>query len=127
MQEFDWEAAVREIDSACQGASASTSSRVGAATLVPDQTARETRSSKPGGPAWGHRQSTLDSFLGACGKPRGVVYGSGHCPPRTDADGGDHPGGDQMAAVSIDLDAARTWIYPGWGPYLVFLFRSLSC
>lgn len=113
-QEFDWEAAVREIDDACQLASASTSTSNPQGFATPVATA--------GAPAnlWRRggegRQSTLDRFV--------VDF---HGTKRTRNDDGNRfgsrgreakeeqnlVGGDEQLAVDIDLEAAKTWIYPG--------------
>ncbi|RRT73676.1 hypothetical protein B296_00014111 [Ensete ventricosum] len=113
-QEFDWEAAVREIDDACQLASASTSTSNPQCFATPVATT--------GAPAnlWRRggegRQSTLDRFV--------VDF---HVTKRTRNDDGDRfgsrgreakeeqnlVGGDEQPAVNIDLEAAKTWIYPG--------------
>ena len=107
MQEFDWEAAVREIDSACQRAPASTSGRENVVE-------RGSRSSKAGGYDRDPRQTTLDCFVGS----RGILSNeglrrSGCDPPGKVMDGGNKLSDDQISSVSIDLDAAKTWIYPG--------------
>ncbi|XP_064995810.1 DEAD-box ATP-dependent RNA helicase FANCM-like isoform X2 [Musa acuminata AAA Group] len=111
--EFDWEAAVREIDDACQLASASTSTSNPQGFATPVATA--------GAPAnlWRRggegRQSTLDRFV--------VDF---HGTKRTRNDDGNRfgsrgreakeeqnvVGGDEHLAVDIDLEAAKTWIYP---------------
>ncbi|XP_078441255.1 DEAD/DEAH box RNA helicase family protein isoform X2 [Wolffia australiana] len=101
--EFDWEAAVREIDSACQGSSASTSGRFIESNPV---------LSKREGPACRPRQTTLDYFVGARGKAIDAVHGSGHGFIVKRADSGDHRGDDRPCLVGIDLEAAKTWIYP---------------
>ncbi|URD88703.1 HELICc [Musa troglodytarum] len=112
-QEFDWEAAVREIDDACQLASvpASTSNPQGFATPVAT-TGAPANLWRRGGEG---RQSTLDRFV--------VDF---HGTKRTRNDDGDRFGsrgrdakeeqnfvcGDEQPAVDIDLEAAKTWIYP---------------
>ncbi|URD88705.1 HELICc [Musa troglodytarum] len=111
--EFDWEAAVREIDDACQLASvpASTSNPQGFATPVAT-TGAPANLWRRGGEG---RQSTLDRFV--------VDF---HGTKRTRNDDGDRFGsrgrdakeeqnfvcGDEQPAVDIDLEAAKTWIYP---------------
>ncbi|RWW20214.1 hypothetical protein BHE74_00028048 [Ensete ventricosum] len=110
-QEFDWEAAVREIDDACQLASASTSTSNPQCFATPVATTANLW--RRGGEG---RQSTLDRFV--------VDF---HVTKRTRNDDGDRfgsrgreakeeqnlVGGDEQPAVNIDLEAAKTWIYPG--------------
>ncbi|URD88700.1 HELICc [Musa troglodytarum] len=120
--EFDWEAAVREIDDACQLASvpASTSNPQGFATPVAT-TGAPANLWRRGGEG---RQSTLDRFV--------VDF---HGTKRTRNDDGDRFGsrgrdakeeqnfvcGDEQPAVDIDLEAAKTWIYPAIHPYVARL------
>ncbi|MQL72797.1 hypothetical protein Taro_005119, partial [Colocasia esculenta] len=106
--EFDWEAAVREIDSACEGPSVSTSSRPQPAAPIPHPPVQgPLRSHNLGKPARGPRQSTLDKFVGAHGK-----CSKGGGPEDAGTDVGGDTGGEQVVAVDIDMGAAKTWIYP---------------
>ncbi|KAK6940331.1 Helicase, C-terminal [Dillenia turbinata] len=87
MQEFDWEAAVKEIDIACEKTMPSSSNTSKPSTC---------------------RQATLDKFV-QLGQPRP--------PPNFDSPniGVQEPVklDDTSCSVAIDPQAAKTWIYPG--------------
>ncbi|CAN1235468.1 DEAD-box ATP-dependent RNA helicase FANCM [Linum perenne] len=113
--EFDWEAAVREIDVACQNASTSTSSL--------NHSRPENRASNFSNPLVNNgkrpsgscKQLTLDSFIGKAGPVRqekkwvvedtteGFV-GNNDIRAGVSGEGG--------CCVEIDREAAKTWIYP---------------
>lgn len=92
-QEFDWEAAVHEIDVACENTNKSSAS-----SLPIDHSHKKLGTS---------RQSTLDKFMGTTSV-------------RTENQSGRDrnsykEGGDEGAScVKIDPEAAKTWIYPGF-------------
>ncbi|KAL3503905.1 hypothetical protein ACH5RR_033746 [Cinchona calisaya] len=122
-EEFDWEAAVREIDVACAQTTASVS------TLNPktEETHKRLVPNKPNSfPSSSTRQSTLDRFIGIASnskwKPQeNLSYGF----PRNNNNynyksiisngGGEEVEGNAEESVSfvkIDPEAAKTWIYP---------------
>ncbi|KAL5559339.1 hypothetical protein UlMin_035550, partial [Ulmus minor] len=87
--DFDWEAAVREIDVACETAKAtSTSSPI----APPDNL--DNYKKKPGT----SRQSTLDRFV--VSKPQPESWDVGE------------PCDERVPNVEIDAEAAKSWIYP---------------
>ncbi|XVF63305.1 hypothetical protein PTKIN_Ptkin09bG0077300 [Pterospermum kingtungense] len=93
--EFDWEAAVREIDKACENTKPSSSSHFAASPpLSLAQNSKKNTS----------RQSTLDRFIGRVG-PRSPT--DNHRTVEVDIEGD-----DRVAFVDIDTEAAKTWIYP---------------
>ncbi|XP_065848114.1 DEAD-box ATP-dependent RNA helicase FANCM-like [Euphorbia lathyris] len=111
---FDWEAAVREIDVACQSAKPSTSlptnsysSHFGPPPNSSNYLSSSNNFTKKTVPC---KQSTLDSFFG-----KGVSIGS---PPRTPlvddpnqqywVEGNE----ERPCCIEIDPEAAKTWIYP---------------
>ncbi|XP_065847940.1 DEAD-box ATP-dependent RNA helicase FANCM isoform X2 [Euphorbia lathyris] len=111
---FDWEAAVRQIDVACQSAQSSTSLPTNSYSshFVPPPNSSNYFSSsnnftKKTAPC---KQSTLDSFFG-----KGVSIGT---PPRTPlvddpnqqywVEGNE----ERPCCIEIDPEAAKTWIYP---------------
>ncbi|XP_074571396.1 DEAD-box ATP-dependent RNA helicase FANCM [Curcuma longa] len=106
--EFDWEAAVQEIENACELASSSVSisNAQGFATPVVMTAPSIFR---PGGGKG--RQSTLDRF---------IVDSDATKRPRIDRSGvqaneeveQNLVGEDEGISVKIDLEAAKTWIYP---------------
>lgn len=110
--DFDWEAAVREIDSACQATIPSTSYS-GTSVAIANGAC-----SKPTLPLFRARQSTLDSFVNKKEKQKAEVK---IC---TESDFEDPAAGENWVrnnpsepddgdpAVSIDLEAAKNWIYP---------------
>ncbi|KAJ9167176.1 hypothetical protein P3X46_021846 [Hevea brasiliensis] len=111
---FDWEAAVKEIDVACQSANPLTSlpNYPSSSHFVPLQNNCNYVSSsnkilrKPRA----YKQSTLHSFIG-----KGVGLEHPHENPVVDdpdqqvaVDGED----ERVSCVGIDVEAAKTWIYP---------------
>ncbi|RWR86870.1 ATP-dependent DNA helicase mph1 isoform X1 [Cinnamomum micranthum f. kanehirae] len=97
--EFDWEAAVREIDVACQvvGSTSNGENFGKSKSTVPY--------SKPK-TFVGSRQSTLDKFVRTAGRssiPHVSHLENGN--PSFDT-------GDDSSCPRIDLEAAKTWIYP---------------
>ncbi|KAH0469571.1 hypothetical protein IEQ34_001129 [Dendrobium chrysotoxum] len=115
---FDWEAAVREIDSACESAIPSTTNGE-VLTPIPPPIGPSTSVASAGGvcpmpgvPLCRARQSTLDRYVGSFAKEKSKVCFQGnvaeaHC-VRDDASEAE----DGTPSVSIDLEAAKTWIYP---------------
>ncbi|KAJ4839280.1 hypothetical protein Tsubulata_011432 [Turnera subulata] len=117
--EFDWEAAVREIDVACENANNNPSSSNLATThFAPRQngagsggafSVNENCRKKFGS----CKQSTLDRFIGKVGRAgmQPKIPGSGRVECKDD---GAVLGGDEglMSCIDIDTEAAKTWIYP---------------
>ncbi|KAL5776376.1 hypothetical protein ACOSP7_009302 [Xanthoceras sorbifolium] len=108
--EFDWEAAVREIDVACETTKPPSASNSDAAFPHPDSTnfSSNDQSKKPSI----SKQSKLDKYFGNAGprpqvgpKPRQVGHG-----PRFDEECGEDD--EKTCYVEIDAEAAKTWIYP---------------
>lgn len=92
LQEFDWEAAVREIDTACQSSKPSTSNSTNF-NLCSKANKKPSTS----------KQSTLDKFFGNVGpKPQGTEEFN---------EGSSFD--ESLCHVQIDAEAAKTWIYPG--------------
>ncbi|KAH9757857.1 DEAD-box ATP-dependent RNA helicase FANCM [Citrus sinensis] len=90
--EFDWEAAVREIDTACQSSKPSTSNSTNFNLC-----------SKANKKPSTCKQSTLDKFFGNLGpKPQGAEEFN---------EGSSFD--ESLCHVQIDAEAAKTWIYPG--------------
>ncbi|KAK1276134.1 hypothetical protein QJS04_geneDACA001894 [Acorus gramineus] len=103
-EDFDWEAAVREIDSAFQQQHLPSSST---APLNQDDLGRPiTAISAPNRakPVGGARQLKLDGFL----ERKTIPFEDGGF------GGGDGGGHDGRVGVDIDMEAAKTWIYPGY-------------
>ncbi|KAJ7949704.1 DEAD/DEAH box RNA helicase family protein [Quillaja saponaria] len=108
---FDWEAAVREIDVACQNTKPSTSGLGGSSNFAHDNTFTKnpnvpiSKSLKKPGTS---RQCTLDKFVGKKEIPRSqsenVNIGEG--------DQNCFPGDDGVSCIDIAAEAAKTWIYP---------------
>lgn len=94
LKEFDWEAAVREIDVACQTGKPSSSS----CNLENHES--EKKKKKNGSNS---RQSTLHEFVGK-EVPRPQKERSWDTVERGD---------ERVCDVEIDAEAAKTWIYPG--------------
>ncbi|XP_038996507.1 DEAD-box ATP-dependent RNA helicase FANCM-like isoform X5 [Hibiscus syriacus] len=92
--EFDWEAAVREIDKACDDRNFASSSSSHFAPPPLSHTSKKNTS----------RQSTLDRFIGKVG-PRPPEYN------RT-VEGYVDAEAEEVSSVRIDAEAAKTWIYP---------------
>ncbi|KDO83873.1 hypothetical protein CISIN_1g037446mg, partial [Citrus sinensis] len=89
--EFDWEAAVREIDTACQSSKPSTSNSTNFNLC-----------SKANKKPSTCKQSTLDKFFGNLGpKPQGTEEFN---------EGSSFD--ESLCHVQIDAEAAKTWIYP---------------
>lgn len=111
LQGFDWEAAVREIDSACEAVAASSTS-VQDADFRPSPAGvgagARPMPAKPNGKA---RQSTLDRFVDSYLKRR-HDRAHGHRSPDRGNSSVETGIGDGDPQNSIDVDAAKTWIYP---------------
>ncbi|CAM0874689.1 unnamed protein product [Alopecurus aequalis] len=139
---FDWEAAVREIDSACALTSASKVAVSNSAPPPPQPSAAPPLAPAPsaaapffhGPSAGGTRQSTLDRFVDSFTKrqaakdkttpaPAAPVVAAvppasrgGHSGVRADEGCSWRVGEEDVAegacAVALDHEAAQTWIYP---------------
>ncbi|KAI3431890.1 uncharacterized protein J3R85_007757 [Psidium guajava] len=107
--DFDWDAAVREIDAACESSRPSASSdpfKTPRVALAPLDNAEVSRvlSKKSNGVS---RQSTLDNFMGRSSmrtEPDNMAIRVGQ-QIRLDCN-------DGASCVEIDPEAAKTWIYP---------------
>ncbi|KAF5732139.1 hypothetical protein HS088_TW18G00828 [Tripterygium wilfordii] len=122
--EFDWEAAVREIDVSCQNAKPSTSStpqNCSSSYFAPPDGTTSMRNSNnlcsvKKGPST-CKQSTLDKFIGK-EIPRPHSEGLEVENPKevwTEAD-------ERVPFVAVDAEAAKTWIYPVNIPYRDYQF-----
>jgi len=109
LQEFDWEAAVREIDDACQ---ASTSTRQQEPPQQPPaETVGNGHNRKLKETHKNSRQSTLDIFISnGASKPYSENPVSG-CEVSDEDE--KTKGKERACYVDIDPEAAKTWIYPG--------------
>ncbi|CAH8254507.1 unnamed protein product [Arabidopsis lyrata] len=105
-EEFDWEAAVKEIDLACLKTSNASSSSSSSSHFTPLAHPPITgNSTKP--PA--KRQSTLDKFIGRTEhRPENQVVSQSNF-DEFECGGNDD---DKSPLVGIDPEAAKTWIYP---------------
>ncbi|KAE8693513.1 DEAD/DEAH box RNA helicase family protein, putative isoform 2 [Hibiscus syriacus] len=94
--EFDWEAAVREIDKACDDRNFATSS---SSHFAPPPTVSHTSKKNAS------KQSTLNRFIGKVGLR----------PPEYNRTAESYVGAEaeQVSSVHIDAEAAKAWIYPG--------------
>ncbi|KAF8404236.1 hypothetical protein HHK36_009118 [Tetracentron sinense] len=101
--EFDWEAAVREIDVACQGTEASTSRSGDSAHGFLHQNLVEKKLKNPAT----SRQSTLDKFVRKV-DGGSVFENESHSHSAQDNIGGVETG----FCTEINHEAAKTWIYP---------------
>ncbi|XP_017981036.1 PREDICTED: uncharacterized protein LOC18592978 isoform X1 [Theobroma cacao] len=102
--EFDWEAAVREIDKACENTKpSSNNSSSHFAPAHPPPLAQMSKKNTAAA-AGTSRQSTLDRFIGKVG-PR--PPSDNHRTIEVEVEGE-----DRVASVGIDIEAAKTWIYP---------------
>lgn len=99
--QFDWEAAVREIDLACLK------------SLNPSSSSSSNKDNvtKPA-----KRQSTLDRFIA---RPD-------HYPPPPDPPVFSDPNfdNDNSPCVGIDPETAKTWIYPGLKDFISFFQKN---
>ncbi|OMP00248.1 hypothetical protein COLO4_12801 [Corchorus olitorius] len=103
--EFDWEAAVREIDKACQ--TSKPSSNNSSSHFPPPPSAHIPKRNAAMATAVGtSKQSTLDKFIARVG-PRPASDKHQTVEPEVDVEG-DY----RVASVDIDMEAAKTWIYP---------------
>ncbi|CAH9136790.1 unnamed protein product [Cuscuta epithymum] len=115
---FDWEAAVREIDVACEATAAAvsvnetlSSSSHGVSTSAP---IKKTLTKPNGGAPASARQSTLDKFLEFSPKAKNAEP-SPHCSNPfgiLNEKDFDNEGDERVCFVPLDLEAAKTWIYP---------------
>ncbi|XP_077241417.1 DEAD/DEAH box RNA helicase family protein isoform X2 [Tasmannia lanceolata] len=109
--EFDWEAAVKEIDVACQSV-ASTSNREGFDNNLIPYESLEGNGSCPNLKKFVNvRQSTLDRFVQTDQK-RGGFQESSHRNGSVSHRGDIDNLGEETICNNIDLEAAQTWIYP---------------
>lgn len=110
-QDFDWEAAVREIDVACgeaikqssSGVTTTTSATIYRNSNLHTGSYPKIENNKPSS----SRQSTLDRFIGSTGLK------STNQDARHDAQDKVECNDERVSDVSIDPEAAKTWIYPG--------------
>ncbi|WOK97359.1 hypothetical protein Cni_G06067 [Canna indica] len=107
--DFDWDAAVREIDNACQLASASTSTYNPQAFATPVTTAAPANLLPGGGKG---RQSTLDPYVVDFRSLKRAKNDGENEYRFCDKQEQNLIGGDEEPAVKIDMEAAKTWIYP---------------
>jgi Fanconi anemia group M protein len=118
-QEFDWEAAVGEIDAACERAnnpSSTTINQASSSNFTPPVNILNNSSYYSCTKTGTCKQSTLDKFIGRANPPvkptvevrnhqgNGIINSDG-----------------RPCCVEIDAEAAKTWIYPG----LYHLFLSM--
>ncbi|KAI4332333.1 hypothetical protein L6164_017253 [Bauhinia variegata] len=102
---FDWEAAAREIDAACQLTNPSTSIISESCDVAENSKIwGSKREKKPGA----SRQSTLDKFVGKEEKPKPQFEIGDNGEQHRDCVEGD----ETVSFVDIDAEAAKTWIYP---------------
>ncbi|KAE8022325.1 hypothetical protein FH972_008133 [Carpinus fangiana] len=104
---FDWEAAVREIDVACQTTKPSTShaDQFISHFTTPVSNASCSKTKQKAGVS---RQSTLDKFVAKAGPPRPQSQNRGA--ELRDQDGVE--GDERVSCIDIDPEAAKTWTYP---------------
>ncbi|KAL7590493.1 hypothetical protein Lser_V15G40742 [Lactuca serriola] len=108
--DFDWEAAVREIDVACgeaikqssSGVTTTTSATIYRNSNLHTGSYPKIENNKPSS----SRQSTLDRFIGSTGLK------STNQDARHDAQDKVECNDERVSDVSIDPEAAKTWIYP---------------
>ncbi|XP_010543518.1 PREDICTED: ATP-dependent DNA helicase mph1 isoform X2 [Tarenaya hassleriana] len=131
--EFDWEAAVREIDLACQkntsNASCSVphpSSFLSSSSHFVSTTDASVRKNNLGGPAFGSgnkpvatKQSTLDRFIG---RTTGIPPPGNRIVSNPQVNEFFVDDDDKNPRVDIDPEAAKTWIYPVNVPHRDYQF-----
>ncbi|KAK3229964.1 hypothetical protein Dsin_001845 [Dipteronia sinensis] len=107
--EFDWEAAVKEIDVACETTKPSSASNPDASTKFSSNDQKKKPSIS--------KQSKLDKFFGNAG-PRPQVALRPQVGPIPQLGSGPQfnvefdEGNEKMCCLEIDAEAAKTWIYP---------------
>ncbi|XP_058088420.1 DEAD-box ATP-dependent RNA helicase FANCM isoform X2 [Magnolia sinica] len=113
--EFDWEAAVKEIDVACQGATLP-SNRENLGNSIPREAIGCNRTFPKSKKSLGTRQSTLDMFVQTDGKSHVVDCNfrpkNGSLSYEGGGDDRFRDTGDERVSTNIDLEAAKMWIYP---------------
>ncbi|CAL5333513.1 unnamed protein product [Camellia sinensis] len=112
--EFDWEAAVREIDFACQATTNPSTSNpihhhhpLHQLSTKPPLTTNIPHSNNTHIKSLPSRQSTLDKFIrkpGPSAPPENRNVG--------DIDPNKYEGSEGVSCLNIDAEAAKTWIYP---------------
>ncbi|KAI3515640.1 hypothetical protein L1887_14541 [Cichorium endivia] len=108
--DFDWEAAVREIDVACNEATKQSSSGVTTTSATIYRNSNSHTSSCPkieNNKPSSSRQSTLDRFIGSTG-----LKSANQDVKRDAQDNVECNIDERLSDVSIDPEAAKTWIYP---------------
>ncbi|KAI3780438.1 hypothetical protein L2E82_10419 [Cichorium intybus] len=108
--DFDWEAAVREIDVACNEATKQSSSGVTTTSATIYRNSNPHTSSCPkveNNKPSSSRQSTLDRFIGSTG-----LKSANQDVKRDAQDNVECNTDERFSDVSIDPEAAKTWIYP---------------
>ncbi|KAJ0976925.1 hypothetical protein J5N97_012399 [Dioscorea zingiberensis] len=108
---FDWEAAVREIDSACEAVAAASISHEDADFRPDVAGVADGARPKPAKPNGKARQSTLDRFVDSYLNRR-HDRAHGHRSKELGNPPVEFGSGDGVPQISIDLEAAKTWIYP---------------
>ncbi|CAK9162503.1 unnamed protein product [Ilex paraguariensis] len=114
--EFDWEAAVEEIDVACQTTTEPSTQHLIDTHQLSIKTLYSNTHEKPKS----SRQTTIDKFIGCEGSSS--IPQPGNWNVRNDNE--ENVDGDEMvrcdktdagaANVNIDAEAAKIWIYPGF-------------
>eukprot|EP00258_Populus_trichocarpa_P023752 XP_024439771.1 DEAD-box ATP-dependent RNA helicase FANCM isoform X5 [Populus trichocarpa] len=108
--EFDWEAAVREIDSACERAnnpSSTTINQASSSNFTPPVNILNNSSYYSCTKTATSKQSTLDKFIGRANPPVKPTVEVRH-----HQGNGIFNSDGRPCCVEIDAEAAKTWIYP---------------
>ncbi|KAG9444162.1 hypothetical protein H6P81_015502 [Aristolochia fimbriata] len=104
-EEFDWDAAVREIDVACGGIALKSNQAEPSGATHGNSTKSDFVCPKKRNGVGG-RQTTLDMFIGSKASKEKIY------PDESDYKGDVNRESNDGPYVKIDLEAARTWIYP---------------
>ncbi|KAG5233213.1 DEAD-box ATP-dependent RNA helicase FANCM [Salix suchowensis] len=108
--EFDWEAAVREIDFACERAnkpSFTTINQASSSNFTPPANILNNSTSYSSTKTGTCKQSTLDKFIGKARPPVNPTVEVRHHQGNGIINSDERP-----CCVEIDAEAAKTWIYP---------------
>ncbi|KAJ6360671.1 hypothetical protein OIU77_004646 [Salix suchowensis] len=108
--EFDWEAAVREIDFACERAnkpSFTTINQASSSNFTPPASILNNSTSYSSTKTGTCKQSTLDKFIGKARPPVNPTVEVRHHQGNGIINSDERP-----CCVEIDAEAAKTWIYP---------------
>ena len=120
LQEFDWEAAVREIDASCERAnnpSSTTINQASSSNFTPPVNILNNSSYYSCIKTGTCKQSTLDKFIGRANPPVNPTVEVRHLQGNGIINSDGRP-----CCVEIDAEAAKTWIYPGL--YHLFSFNA---